>query len=54
MHTAGARGTESPRAEANEIVFVSPRNYFMFTPMLAASSVGTVEYRSIVEHIRYT
>lgn len=30
-----------------EVVVVSPRNYFLFTPMLAASSVGTVEWRSI-------
>ncbi|CAE8725670.1 unnamed protein product [Polarella glacialis] len=35
-----------------EVMIVSPRNYFIFTPMLAAASVGTVEYRSIVEHIR--
>lgn len=35
-----------------EVCVVSPRNYFIFTPMLAAASVGTVEYRSILEHIR--
>eukprot|EP00403_Amphidinium_massartii_P014138 CAMPEP_0178419194 /NCGR_PEP_ID=MMETSP0689_2-20121128/25483_1 /TAXON_ID=160604 /ORGANISM="Amphidinium massartii, Strain CS-259" /LENGTH=569 /DNA_ID=CAMNT_0020040621 /DNA_START=77 /DNA_END=1783 /DNA_ORIENTATION=+ len=35
-----------------EVVIVSPRNFFLFTPMLAAASVGTVEYRSILEHIR--
>mmetsp|Transcript_21762 Transcript_21762/g.49529 ORF Transcript_21762/g.49529 Transcript_21762/m.49529 type:complete len:582 (-) Transcript_21762:42-1787(-) len=38
--------------EANDVIVVSPRNYFIFTPMLAAASVGTVEYRSILEHIR--
>eukprot|EP00965_Chrysotila_dentata_P202697 6181255-Pleurochrysis_carterae.AAC.1 len=31
---------------------VPQRNYFMFTPMLAATCVGTVEYRSITEPIR--
>ena len=35
-----------------DVTVVSPRNYFIFTPMLAAASVGTVEYRSILEHIR--
>ncbi len=35
-----------------DIKIVSPRNYFMFTPMLAASAVGTVEFRSICEPIR--
>ena len=34
------------------VLVVSPRNYFVFTPMLAATSVGTVEYRSITEPIR--
>jgi len=31
---------------------ISPRNHFVFTPMLAGASVGTVEYRSITEPIR--
>jgi len=35
-----------------DLTFVSPRNYFLFTPMLASSSVGTVEYRSITEPAR--
>ena len=35
-----------------DVVCVSPRPFFVFTPMLAATSVGTVEYRSIVEPIR--
>ncbi len=37
-----------------DVVTISPRNYFMFTPMLAASAVGTVEFRSIIEPIRNT
>jgi hypothetical protein len=35
-----------------DVTVVSPRNYFLFTPMLAGASVGTVEYRSITEPIR--
>lgn len=35
-----------------EVVIVSPRNFFLFTPMLSGSAVGTVEYRSITEPIR--
>jgi len=35
-----------------EVVLVSPRNYFLFTPLLASSAVGTIEFRSIVEPIR--
>ena len=35
-----------------DITVISPRSYFLFTPMLAASAVGTVEFRSICEPIR--
>eukprot|EP00594_Rhizosolenia_setigera_P014086 CAMPEP_0178965062 /NCGR_PEP_ID=MMETSP0789-20121207/16048_1 /TAXON_ID=3005 /ORGANISM="Rhizosolenia setigera, Strain CCMP 1694" /LENGTH=673 /DNA_ID=CAMNT_0020649955 /DNA_START=62 /DNA_END=2083 /DNA_ORIENTATION=+ len=35
-----------------DVTVVSPRNFFLFTPMLAGASVGTVEYRSITEPIR--
>lgn len=35
-----------------DVTIVSPRNYFVFTPMLAGASVGTVEYRSITEPVR--
>jgi len=34
------------------VLVISPTNYFVFTPMLASSSVGTTEVRSIVESIR--
>lgn len=37
-----------------EVIVVSPRNYFLFTPLLASSAVGTIEFRSIVEPIRLT
>jgi hypothetical protein len=35
--------------EQHDVTVISPRNYFVFTPMLAGASVGTVEYRSITE-----
>ena len=35
-----------------DVVCVSPRNYFLFTPMLPSATVGTVENRSIVVPIR--
>lgn len=35
-----------------DVTIVSPRNYFVFTPMLAGASVGSVDYRSITEPIR--
>lgn len=28
-----------------DVVVISPRNYFLFTPMLASTTVGTVEFR---------
>ena len=37
-----------------DITVISPRNHFLFTPMLAASAVGTVDFRSIIEPIRNT
>lgn len=35
-----------------KIIVVSPSNHFLFTPMLASSAVGTVEYRSMTEAVR--
>ncbi len=34
------------------IVVVSPRNHFLFTPLLASTTVGTLEFRSIIESVR--
>lgn len=34
------------------VVIVSPRNYFLFTPLLPSCPTGTVELRSIIEPIR--
>ena len=35
-----------------EVVCVSPRNYFLMTPLLPSVSVGTVETRTVIEAIR--
>jgi len=35
-----------------DAVVVSPRNHFLFTPLLASTTVGTLEFRSIIEPIR--
>lgn len=39
-------------ANGERVTVVSPRNYFLFTPMLAGAAVGTVEYRSITQPVR--
>jgi NADH:ubiquinone reductase (non-electrogenic) len=39
-------------SENYDIVLVSPRNYFLYTPLLPAVATGTMEERSIVEPIR--
>ncbi|KAK1827103.1 NAD(P)H dehydrogenase [Podospora conica] len=35
-----------------ERIIVSPRSYFVFTPLLASTAVGTLEFRSVLESIR--
>ncbi|KAJ3018991.1 NADH:ubiquinone oxidoreductase [Thoreauomyces humboldtii] len=35
------------------VIVVSPRNYFLFTPLLPSTTVGTVELRSIMMPMRY-
>jgi NADH:ubiquinone reductase (non-electrogenic) len=35
-----------------DVVVISPRNHFLFTPLLPSTTVGTVEFRSIIEPIR--
>jgi NADH:ubiquinone reductase (non-electrogenic) len=36
------------------VTIVSPRNHFLFTPLLPSTTVGTLEFRSIIEPIRHT
>ncbi|KAF2005900.1 FAD/NAD(P)-binding domain-containing protein [Amniculicola lignicola CBS 123094] len=44
-----ARQLDSKKYQA---VVVSPRSYFAFTPLLASTSVGTLEFRTALEPIR--
>ncbi|CAI6334641.1 unnamed protein product [Periconia digitata] len=39
-------------AKKYQAVVVSPRSYFAFTPLLASTSVGTLEFRTALEPIR--
>lgn len=39
--------------EKFNVVVVSPRNYFLFTPLLPSCTVGTIELRSIMQPLRY-
>lgn len=39
--------------EEFNVVVVSPRNYFLFTPLLPSVTVGTLENRSIIQPTRY-
>lgn len=34
------------------VVVISPSNHFLFTPMLPSATVGTLEFRSLVEPVR--
>lgn len=38
--------------ERFDVRVVSPRNHFLFTPLLPSTTVGTIEFRSIIEPIR--
>lgn len=38
--------------EAYDVTLISPTNYFLFTPMLPCATVGTLEFRSLIEPIR--
>ncbi len=35
-----------------DVTVISPRNHFLFTPLLPSTAVGTLEFRSIIEPIR--
>lgn len=35
-----------------DAVVISPRNHFLFTPLLPSTTVGTIEFRSIIEPVR--
>ena len=35
-----------------DVINISPRNHFLFTPLLPSTTVGTIAFRSIIEPIR--
>ncbi len=37
---------------AYDVTVVSPRNHFLFTPLLPSTTVGTVEFRTVIEPVR--
>jgi NADH:ubiquinone reductase (non-electrogenic) len=37
---------------AEDIIVISPRNHFVFTPLLASTTVGSLEFRSVIESVR--
>lgn len=49
---AGMSFLKTLKDPSYDVQIVSPRNYFVFTPLLPSVTVGTVEARSIVEPIR--
>ncbi|KAI9592940.1 FAD/NAD-P-binding domain-containing protein [Syncephalis fuscata] len=49
---AGFRMLRSINRKLYDVVLVSPRNHFVFTPLLASSAVGTLEFRCVAEPIR--
>jgi len=38
---------------AYDVTLISPRNHFLFTPLLPSTIVGTIEFRSIIEPVRH-
>ncbi|KAG6506915.1 internal alternative NAD(P)H-ubiquinone oxidoreductase A2, mitochondrial-like [Zingiber officinale] len=48
---AGCRLMKGVDARLYDIVCVSPRNHMVFTPLLASTCVGTLEFRSVAEPI---
>ena len=38
--------------DSYDVVNISPRNHFLFTPLLPSTTVGTIAFRSIIEPIR--
>jgi len=49
---AGFRFIKDLDKDNYDVYVVSPRNHFLFTPMLASTTVGTIEFRSILEPVR--
>jgi NADH:ubiquinone reductase (non-electrogenic) len=43
---------KSLKKDLFDTTVISPRNHFLFTPLLPSTTVGTLEFRSIIESIR--
>ena len=43
---------KSLNRDSFDTTVISPRNHFLFTPLLPSTTVGTLEFRSIIEPIR--
>ncbi|KAJ3158111.1 hypothetical protein HDU86_003063 [Geranomyces michiganensis] len=48
----GLKALSGIDTSAYEVVVLSPRNHFVFTPLLCGASVGTLEFRNITEPVR--
>ena len=48
---AGCRLMKGLDTNTYDVVCVSPRNHMVFTPLLASTCVGTLEFRSVAEPI---
>ncbi|KAI9837306.1 MAG: External alternative NADH-ubiquinone oxidoreductase mitochondrial [Sarea resinae] len=40
------------KTENYNVIVISPRNFFLFTPLLPSCTTGTIEHRSIMEPVR--
>lgn len=49
----GSERQTSAESCATRVLCCSPRNHMLFTPLLASTSVGTLEFRSIAEPLKY-
>jgi NADH:ubiquinone reductase (non-electrogenic) len=50
--TTFLQGLSKEEAQMYDITIVSPRNYFLYTPLLPAACMGSIEERSIVTPVR--
>lgn len=48
---AGCRLMKDIDTKIYDVVCISPRNHMVFTPLLASTCVGTLEFRSVAEPI---
>ncbi len=49
---AGIRLARGLDARRFDVTLVSPRNHFLFTPLLPSTTVGTLEFRSVIDPVR--